>query len=153
MARTRFIRSIVAGVTSSGLLIVALAVWRFGVADSKARVTAALDDWHIVGERTSLFRRTSALGKANASRDAEVAMRNGDKRLLGFSLALEGPLVVPGVPPEALAGSRKELGVRALFVGCVAVPEFEDYRKATERYAGAYNATLLRLVAIKRGAA
>ena len=153
MARTRIFRSVIAGLAIAAFLIAALAVWRLGVADSKARVVATLDDWHIVGERTRLLRKASDLEKADAGHDAEAAVRKGDRRLLGFSLALEGPIVVPGVTAEVLATSRKELGVRTLFVGCVAVPEFEDYRKATERYASLYNAAVLRLVAVKGGAA
>src|ERR1700730_11020212 len=98
MARARVLRSVIAGIAISALLIAAVAVWRFGVADLKARVVAVLDDWHIVGERTRLLRKASDLEKADAGHDAEVAVRRGDKRLLGFSLALEGPLVVPGVP-------------------------------------------------------
>jgi len=153
MRRKRYLLSIIAGLAASAVLILTIAAWQFGPAETKARVVEALDDWHIVGMRTHFLRKAAALERADPSRDAEAAVRTGDKRLLGFSLNLDGPLILPGVADDLLATSRKQLGVRLLFQGSIEGPEFERYREATVAYVSHYNATLLRLTGIRGGAA
>jgi predicted lipid-binding transport protein (Tim44 family) len=133
VAQPRVLRSTFIGTLAACLLVGTLAVWQFGWTESKASVLGTLDAWHIVGERTSLLHRARRLERASPSHDAERAVREGDKRLLGFSLNLEGPLVIPGIPETAIAASQKQLGLRTLFLGCVDLPEFERYRKASER--------------------
>jgi hypothetical protein len=146
-------RALVLGLAVAVILISGVAVSQFGVSESKTRVLEALDSLHIVGDRTRLLHKAEALERADARRDAESAVSRGDKRLLGFSLALEGPVTTPGVEGSLADSSRKQLGIRLLFQGCVQVPEFEQYRKATENYARAYNTAVLRLLASKGGAA
>ena len=152
MVHSRIVRSSVVGVSLAALLLAAVAVWQVGWADSRARVAGLLDDWHIVGQRTTLLRRAAACEKSDPRHDAEEAVRKGDSRVLGFSCNLEGPLVVPGGADVAVAASRKQLNVRVLFLGSIDGPEFERYRKAMERYASLYKAAVLRLVADRGGA-
>ena len=146
MRRTGYFRSAFLGLGASAVLIVSVAAWQLGPLRLKELAAEKLDEWHILGPRTHFLREARRLERADPGQDAKRAAELGDRRLLGFSLALGGPVELPGVKSSVREEKGKRLGVHVLFVGCDQSSEFERFHSAVARYAEKYNGDLLRVV-------
>lgn len=113
---------------------------------TRANATTFLDDLHISGPRTDLWREAQALAKRDAAADARAAFEAGDRRLL--ELATIGPYI-PGTDETEYQALFDRFGGRLLSWGC-AISSREEWtlRGAQEKYAARYNRELLRLAGV-----
>ncbi len=143
---------LLAGAITGVLLVAALfAIHVFGNASTASVFRTYLDDHHIAGPRTSLWRKADALSHRDAAADARHALRSGDKRLLG--LATIGPFL-PGTSESEYASLSAAYGVRFLWAGCVTSSKEEGtLRAAQARYAARYNREILAITKGTKSAA
>jgi hypothetical protein len=105
-----------------------------------------LDDLHLYGPRTRLWREAQELAKRDAEADARVAVAEGDSRLLG--MAALGSFL-PGTEHVEYQALFDRFGARFLASGCeISSPEEGALHQAKANYAARYNREVLSLTKV-----
>ena len=128
-----------------------MAVWQFGVLETREITVAALDRLHLFGPHTRLLRETRRLEHANPMRDAERALGRSEFGLIGVNFCetlQDGTSQTvprfPGIDPALFDPYSQRYGILSMTAGGLDWPEFLRYQSALVSYAEKYNRTVVQ---------
>ena len=138
----RWLLLVAIGLAGGALLLTTVALASMGSSEFTSVVGRWLDDNHVWGERTELFRAAKRYETADPVADAERAIAVGDARLLP---AAGIGAFFPGLEDESFADYSKRFGEKELiYAGCVVNSQEEGrFRDAAYKYAVEYNRTVV----------